>query len=62
LKRLLRLNGALGAQLSGSGSTVYGIARTREEAIRAATSVDRGTAAVRIVRTLERGVAVAEAS
>jgi 4-diphosphocytidyl-2-C-methyl-D-erythritol kinase len=62
LKRLLRSNGAVGAQLSGSGSTVFGIARSREEANRAADSVDRSVAAIRVVRTLERGVTVAQVS
>ena len=62
LKRLLRSNGAVGAQLSGSGSTVFGIARSREEANRAAKAVDRGVAAIRVVRTLERGVTVAQVS
>jgi len=62
LKRLLRSNGAVGAQLSGSGSTVFGIARSREEANRAAKAVDRGVAAIRVVRTLERGVNVAQVS
>jgi len=62
LKRLLRSNGAVGAQLSGSGSTVFGIARSREEANRAAKAVDRGVAAIRVVRTLERGVTIAQVS
>lgn len=62
LKRLLRSNGAAGAQLSGSGSTVFGIANTREDANRAASSVDRGAAAIRVVRTLERGITVAQVS
>ena len=62
LKRLLRSNGAVGAQLSGSGSTVFGIARSREEANRAAKAVDRSIAAIRVVRTLERGVTVAQVS
>ena len=62
LKRLLRSNGAVGAQLSGSGSTVFGIARSREEANRAAKAVDRSVAAIRVVRTLERGVTVAQVS
>ena len=62
LKRLLRSNGAVAAQLSGSGSTVFGIARNREEASRAARSVDRSAAIIRVVRTLERGVTVAQVS
>ena len=60
LKRLLRSHGAIATQLSGSGSTVFGIARSREAASRAANSVDRGAAAIRVVRTLERGVTVAQ--
>jgi 4-diphosphocytidyl-2-C-methyl-D-erythritol kinase len=60
LKRLLQSNGAAGAQLSGSGSTIFGIAKTRAEASRAARSVDRGVAAVRVIRTLERGITVAQ--
>ena len=62
LKRLLQSNGAAGAQLSGSGSTVFGIAKTRAEASRTARAVDRGVAAVRVVRTLERGITVAQVS
>lgn len=62
MKRLLLQHGAVVAQLSGSGSTVFGIARTREEASRAANSVDRGAAGIRVVRTLERGVTIAQVS
>jgi len=62
LKRLLRSNGAAASQLAGSGSTVFGIAKTREEACRAASSVDRVAASIRVVRTLERGVTVAQVS
>ena len=62
MKRLLREHGAVVAQVSGSGSTVFGITRTREEASRAANSVDRGAADIRVVRTLERGVTIAQVS
>ena len=62
MKRLLQQHGAIVAQISGSGSTVFGIARTREEASRAANSVDRGAAGIRVVRTLERGVTIAQVS
>lgn len=62
MKRLLRENGAVVAQVSGSGSSVFGIAPTREEANRAANSVDRVAAEVRVVRTLERGVTIAQVS
>ena len=62
MKRLLRENGAVVAQVSGSGSSVFGIARTREEANRAANSVERFAAEIRVVRTLERGVTIAQVS
>lgn len=62
MKRLLSEHGAVVAQVSGSGSSVFGIARTREEADRAANSVDRVAAEVRVVRTLERGVTIAQVS
>jgi len=62
MKRLLRENGAIVAQVSGSGSSVFGIARTREDANRAANSVDRFAAEIRVVRTLERGVTIAQVS
>jgi 4-diphosphocytidyl-2-C-methyl-D-erythritol kinase len=59
LKRAIAHGGALRAQLSGSGSTVFGIFRSHEEAMRAAKGIAGRGAEVRVVRTLERGVTVA---
>ena len=59
LRRTLEASGVLGSLLSGSGSTVFGLARTRDEAHSAArASAERG-ASVHVVRTTERGVALA---
>ena len=59
LRRALDVSGVLGSLLSGSGSTVFGLARTRDEAQSAArAAADRG-ALVHVVRTTERGVALA---
>jgi 4-diphosphocytidyl-2-C-methyl-D-erythritol kinase len=59
LRRALDASGVLGSLLSGSGSTVFGLARTRDEADSAArVAADRG-ATVHVVRTTERGVALA---
>ena len=60
LRRVLAESDVLGSLLSGSGSTVFGLARTRDEAHSAArASAERG-ASVHVVRTTERGVALAE--
>jgi len=59
LKRAFDQSGALRSLLSGSGSTIFGIASTLEQAQRAAAVVGRCGAQVRVVRTNERGVTVA---
>jgi 4-diphosphocytidyl-2-C-methyl-D-erythritol kinase len=59
LKRLLIGCGAVKALLSGSGSTLYGVVRSFDEAMRAAKGIAGRGAEVRVVRTLERGVNVA---
>jgi len=60
LRRVLEGSGVLGSLLSGSGSTVFGLARTQEEAQLAASRVAALGATVHVVRTTERGVALAE--
>jgi 4-diphosphocytidyl-2-C-methyl-D-erythritol kinase len=59
LKRSLIGCGAVRALLSGSGSTLYGVVRSFDEAMRAAKGIAGRGAEVRVVRTLERGVNVA---
>ncbi|HKW51389.1 MAG TPA: 4-(cytidine 5'-diphospho)-2-C-methyl-D-erythritol kinase [Candidatus Eisenbacteria bacterium] len=59
LKRSLIGLGAMKALMSGSGSTLYGVARSFDEAMRAAKGIAGRGAEVRVVRTLERGVHVA---
>jgi len=59
LRRALEASGVLGSLLSGSGSTVFGLARTRDEAHSAAGAVAERGAIVHVVRTTERGVALA---
>jgi 4-diphosphocytidyl-2-C-methyl-D-erythritol kinase len=59
LRRALEASGVLGSLLSGSGSTVFGLARTRDEAQSAANEAAALGARVRVVRTTERGVALA---
>jgi len=59
LKRSLIGCGAMKALLSGSGSTLYGVARSYDEAMRVAKGIAGRGAEVRVVRTLERGVNVA---
>lgn len=59
LRRALGGSGSLGSLLSGSGSTVFGLARTRDEAQSAAKTVAALGASVHVVRTTERGVALA---
>ena len=59
LRRVLEESGVLGSLLSGSGSTVFGLARTQEEAQLAARRAAALGAAVHVVRTTERGVALA---
>jgi 4-diphosphocytidyl-2-C-methyl-D-erythritol kinase len=59
LRRALDASGVLGSLLSGSGSTVFGLARTRDEAQSAAETAAALGASVHVVRTTERGVALA---
>jgi 4-diphosphocytidyl-2-C-methyl-D-erythritol kinase len=59
LRRALDASGVLGSLLSGSGSTVFGLARTRDEAQAAARIAAERGATVHVVRTTERGVALA---
>jgi len=59
LRRALDASGVLGSLLSGSGSTVFGLARTRDEAQSAARTAAALGASVHVVRTTERGVALA---
>jgi len=59
LKRSLIGCGTVNALLSGSGSTLYGVVRSFDEAMRAAKGIAGRGAEVRVVRTLERGVYVA---
>jgi 4-diphosphocytidyl-2-C-methyl-D-erythritol kinase len=58
LRRALDASGVLGSLLSGSGSTVFGLARTRDEAQSAARTAAALGASVHVVRTTERGVAL----
>jgi 4-diphosphocytidyl-2-C-methyl-D-erythritol kinase len=58
LKQALAASGALGTLLSGSGSTVFGITRSRKEALAVASAVGSRGAEIRVVRTVERGVVV----
>ncbi len=59
LRRALASSAVLGSLLSGSGSTVFGLARTRDEAESAARDAADLGAIVHVVRTTERGVALA---
>jgi len=59
LRRALARSGVLGSLLTGSGSTVFGLARTRDEALEAAGTLATQGARVHVVRTTERGVALA---
>ena len=59
LKRAMEGRGAIKAQLTGSGSSLFGFVGTHDEALAIAKGVAGTGAEVRVVRTLERGVAVA---
>ena len=59
LRRALQGSRVLGSLLTGSGSTVFGLARTMEEAQSAARAAAALGASVHVVRTTERGVALA---
>lgn len=59
LKRAMESRGAIQAQLTGSGSSLFGFVGTHDEALAIAKGIAGMGAEVRVVRTLERGVAVA---
>jgi len=59
LKQAIESGGAVRALLSGSGSTVFGLAQSRDEADAVASKLAGLGSVVRVVRTLERGVFVA---
>lgn len=59
LKRAMESRGAIKAQLTGSGSSLIGFVGTHDEALAIAKGIAGTGAEVRVVRTLERGVAVA---
>ena len=59
LKQAIESGGAVRALLSGSGSTVFGLASSRDEADAVASKIAGLGSVVRVVRTLERGVFVA---
>ena len=59
LKRAMESRGAVKAQLTGSGSSLFGFVSTHDEALAIAKGIAGTGAEVRVVRTLERGVAVA---
>jgi 4-diphosphocytidyl-2-C-methyl-D-erythritol kinase len=58
LKRSLVAAGARGALLSGSGSSLFTLARTDEDARAIARGLTSQDVDVRVVRTRERGVSV----
>jgi 4-diphosphocytidyl-2-C-methyl-D-erythritol kinase len=60
LKRVIASSGAIGVLLSGSGSTVYGIAPTRIEAQAVLKSLGRRCGEVRVARSIEHGVVVSQ--
>ena len=59
LKRAMESRGAIKAQLTGSGSSLFAFVGTHDEALAVAKGIAGTGAEVRVVRTLERGVAVA---
>jgi 4-diphosphocytidyl-2-C-methyl-D-erythritol kinase len=59
LKRSLGGSGVLGSLLCGCGSTVFGLAQTRDEAQTAARTTAALGVSIHVVRTIERGVALA---
>lgn len=59
LKRAMHECGAAKALLTGSGSTVFGVVRSRDDAHAIAKGIAGSGAEVRVARTLERGVTVA---
>jgi len=61
LKRALASSGAIGALLSGSGSTVFGIAQSFHAAQAVLNAVSSRSAEVRVARSVEHGVVVSRA-
>lgn len=59
LRRAFESSGALASLLSGSGSTVFGLAATHGDARRVAARVGTFGARIQVVRCAERGVTVA---
>jgi 4-diphosphocytidyl-2-C-methyl-D-erythritol kinase len=58
LKQSFVAAGAWGPLLSGSGSSLFTLARTEDEARAVACAIAAQDASVRVVRTRERGVTV----
>jgi 4-diphosphocytidyl-2-C-methyl-D-erythritol kinase len=58
MKRALASAGAMGALLSGSGSTVFGVAHSLVSAQAVQSAVSGRGAEVRVVRSMERGITV----
>jgi len=59
LKRSMQECGAAKTLLTGSGSTLFGVVRSRDDAHAVAKGIAGSGAEVRVARTLERGVTVA---
>jgi 4-diphosphocytidyl-2-C-methyl-D-erythritol kinase len=59
LKRAMHVSGARKVLLAGSGSTLFGVVRSRDDALAVAKGIAGSGAEVRVARTLERGVTVA---
>ncbi|NMA69028.1 MAG: 4-(cytidine 5'-diphospho)-2-C-methyl-D-erythritol kinase, partial [Desulfitobacterium sp.] len=55
-EELLVENGCLGALMSGSGSAVFGLMDSKEEAMKTATKYREKNYAVWVTNTVERGV------
>ena len=60
LKRALVSSGAIGALLSGSGSTVFGLAPSLRAAQAVVHAVGNRPAEIRIARSIDRGVVVSQ--
>ena len=61
LKRVLVSSGAIGALLSGSGSTVFGVSQSLSEAQAVLNAVGNRGAEFRIARSIEHGAVVSRA-
>jgi len=59
LKHAMDECGVAKALLAGSGSTLFGVSRSRDDALAVAKGIAGSGAEVRVARTLERGVTVA---